>query len=104
VTLENVEFGDTITITATPFVRITVDGETKEIIYDSFEEKHSIYFNSIGSYSDFTIGDEIWKFYIDEDNDSNLYIEYNVSGPNVTNKTVQLYYRVLGLNESVIKP
>ena len=103
--LKNVEFGDTVTITATPFVRITVDGTTKEIVYDSFEETYSIYFNSIGSYSDFTIGDEIWKFYIDEDNDSNLYIEYNVSGPNVTNRAVQLYYRVLDLNgETIIKP
>ena len=102
--LKNVEFGDTITITATPFVKITVDGVTKEIIYDRFEEAYTIYFNSIGSYSDFTIGDEIWKFYVDEDDDSNLYIEYNVSGPNITNKSVQLYYRILDLNgETVIK-
>ena len=96
--LENLNFGDTVTFNATPVLRI---GE-KEIIYKDFKETYSFHLNSIGDYSDFTLGDEIWKFYIDEDDTDNLYIEYNVTGPDVTKSTVQLYYRVLNLNGNVI--
>lgn len=98
VELKDLNFGDTIKFNATPILKI---GE-KEIIYNSFEESYSFYLNSIGDYSDFTLGDEIWKFYIDEDDAKNLYIEYNVTGPDVTKSTVQLYYRVLDLNGNVI--
>ena len=94
----NIKFGDTIKFNAIPILKI---GE-KEIIYNSFEESYSFYLNSIGDYSDFTLGDEIWKFYIDEDDTKNLYIEYNVTGPDVTKSTVQLYYRVLDLNGNEI--
>ena len=98
VELKDLNFGDTIKFNATPILKI---GE-KEIIYNSFEESYSFYLNSIGDYSDFTLGDEIWKFYIDEDDTDKLYIEYNVTGPDVTKSTVQLYYRVLDLNGNVI--
>lgn len=101
--LKNVRFGDTINITATPILNISVDGTTKQIKYDSFVETYSVYFNSIGSYDDFKIGNEIWKFYIEEDAINKLYIEYNIAGPNVTNKSVQLYYRILDLNEQVLQ-
>jgi hypothetical protein len=53
--LTNLKFGSTITFKATPVVKIN----GKEIIYNSFTESHSIYLNSIGSYSDFKIGEEI---------------------------------------------
>ena len=92
--LENLKFGDTISFHATPVVKI---GE-KEIVYDDFTEPQSIYLNSVGSYSDFKIGEEIWKFYIDEDDLDNLYLEYDVTGPNVTNTDVGLKYRILDLN------
>lgn len=98
VELKDLNFGDTIKFNAIPILKI---GE-KEIIYNSFEESYSFYLNSIGDYSDFTLGDEIWKFYIDEDDTKNLYIEYNVTGPDVTKSTVQLYYRVLDLNGNEI--
>lgn len=96
--LDDLNFGDTITFNATPVLKI---GE-KEIIYKDFNETYSFHLNSIGDYSDFTLGDEIWKFYIDEDDADKLYIEYNVTGPDVTKSTVQLYYRVLDLNSNVI--
>ena len=96
--LTNLKFGSTITFKATPVVKIN----GKEIIYNSFTESHSIYLNSIGSYSDFKIGEEIWKFYIDDDDLNNLYLEYNIVGPSVTSSDVQLYYRVLDLNEKPI--
>ena len=96
--LEGLSFGDTITFHATPIVKVA----GKEITYDSFTESHSIYLNSIGSYSDFNIGNEIWKFYIDEDNVSELYLEYNITGPNVTKTDVMLYYRVFDLNGKLL--
>lgn len=96
--LEDLSFGETITFHATPIVKVA----GKEITYDSFTESHSIYLNSIGSYSDFNIGNEIWKFYIDEDDTSNLYLEYNITGPNVTKTDVMLYYRIIGLNGELL--
>lgn len=96
--LEDLSFGDTVTFHATPIVIVA----GKEITYDSFTESHSIYLNSIGSYSDFNIGNEIWKFYIDEDDTSNLYLEYNITGPNVTKTDVILYYRILDLNGKLL--
>lgn len=96
--LEDLSFGETITFHATPIVKVA----GKEITYDSFTESHSIYLNSIGSYSDFNIGNEIWKFYIDEDDTSNLYLEYNITGPNVTKTDVMLYYRIIDLNGELL--
>lgn len=98
VKLENLNFGKTITFNATPVLKIG----GKEIIYNDFKETYSFHLNSIGDYSDFTLGDEIWKFYIDEDDTENLYIEYNVTGPNVTKSAIQLYYRVRDLNNKEI--
>ena len=98
VKLENLNFGKTITFNATPVLKIG----GKEIIYNDFKETYSFHLNSIGDYSDFTLGDEIWKFYIDEDDTKNLYIEYNVTGPNVTKSAIQLYYRVRDLNDEEI--
>lgn len=98
VELKELYFGQNIKITATPFVEITVNNITKRIDYDSFEETYNIYLNSIGSYEDFTFGNDIWKFYIDEDDNESLYIEYDVTGPNVTKNEVQLYYRVLDID------
>lgn len=92
--LEDLEFGDTVSFNATPVVKVN----GKEIIYESFTESYSIYLNSIGSYSDFKIGEELWKFYIDEDDLDHLYLEYNITGPNITNADVGLNYRVLDLN------
>ena len=94
--LDGLKFGDTISFHATPVVRI----EEKEIVYNSFTESHSIYLNSVGVYSDFKIGEEIWKFYIDEDDLNNLYLEYNITGPNITNTDVWLNYRILDLNSN----
>ena len=94
VKLENLNFGKTITFNATPVLKIG----WKAIIYNDFKETYSFHLNSIGDYSDFTLGDEIWKFYIDEDDTKNLYIEYNVTGPNVTKSAIQLYYKVWDLN------
>ena len=88
--IKDVAFNQTISFCATPVIKIG----TKEIVYNSFSETYSIYLNSIGSYSDFNIGDEIWKFYIEEDDTSKLYLEYDISGPNVTTTDVKLYYRV----------
>ena len=96
--LDNLKFGDTISFHATPVIKIA----EKEIIYDSFTESYSIYLNSVGSYSDFKIGGEIWKFYIDEDDLGHLYLEYDVTGPSVTSTDVSLYYRVLNLKEDVV--
>ena len=97
--LKGLSFGDTITFHATPIVKIA----GKVITYDSFTESYSIHLNSIGSYSDFNIGDEIWKFYIDKDDLNNLYLEYNITGPNVTKTDVNLYYQILDLEYNTLK-
>jgi hypothetical protein len=55
----DLSFGDTLTIIATPFLRLNVNGEEKDIIYDKFSEFYSFYLNSIGSYSDFQFGESI---------------------------------------------
>lgn len=98
----DLSFGDTLTIIATPFLRLNVNGEEKDIIYDKFSESYSFYLNSIGSYSDFQFGESIWKFYIDEDDLEHLYLEYDVVGPDVTKEDVQLYYRVLDIQNNVL--
>lgn len=100
--VSNVSFGQTINIEAIPYVKVAVGGTIYKILYDSFTEKYNIYLNSVGSFSDFDLGKEIWKFYIDYDAKDQLYIEYDVTGPIVTNSDVQLYYRVLDLHQNVL--
>ena len=91
--IPDLKLGDTLEIIATPYI-IMVSGEvSKTIVYDSFEETTSIFLNDAGNYSDFTIGNELWKFYIDDD-DNYLYLEYDVVGPYITTSEVGLYYRI----------
>lgn len=91
--LDGLKLGDTISITATPFIKITTEETSRILFYDSFVESRSIFLNTVGSYDDFVIGSELWKFYID-DIDTELYLEYDVTGPYVTKSSVQLYYKI----------
>lgn len=104
IAFNDLSFGDTLTIVATPFLRLNVDDKERDIIYDKFSESYSFYLNSIGSYSDFQLGKSIWKFYIDEDDLEHLYLEYDIVGPNVTKEDVQLYYRILDIQNKVLTP
>lgn len=99
--LEGLLLGDAISITATPFIEITTNGISKILFYDSFVESRSVFLNTVGSYDDFTIGSELWKFYID-DVDTELYLEYDVFGPYVTDSSVQLYYRVWDIDGEIV--
>lgn len=96
--ISNLKLGDTLTIKATPFVKTS-----KTIWYDSFIEERTVFLNSVGSYNDFKIGSELWKFYID-DVDTELYLEYDVTGPYVTTSEVYLYYRILELEGKELQP
>lgn len=96
--ISNLKLGDTLIIKATPFVKTS-----KTIWYDSFVEERTVFLNSVGSYNDFKIGSELWKFYID-DVDTELYLEYDVSGPYVTTSEVYLYYRILELEGRELQP
>lgn len=96
--ISNLKLGDTLTIKATPFVKTS-----KTIWYDSFIEERTVFLNSVGSYNDFKIGSELWKFYID-DVDTELYLEYDVTGPYITTSEVYLYYRILELEGKELQP
>ena len=96
--ISNLKLGDTLIIKATPFVQTS-----KTIWYDSFIEERTVFLNSVGSYNDFKIGSELWKFYID-DVDTELYLEYDVTGPYVTSSEVYLYYRILELEGRELQP
>ena len=102
-TLKDVKHGEIITVEATPLIEIHVEDVVRTIEYDSFTDYISINLNSIGSYSDFNIGNEIWKFYVDEDSPQELYLEYDVTGPNVTTNTISLYYKILDLDGEVLR-
>ena len=91
--IEKIDKQSNVTITATPIVKITTEGEEKVIIYDNLIESTTFNVNSIGSIDDFKIATDLWKFYTDFDSDA-LQLEYNVSGPNVTNSIVNLFYRI----------
>lgn len=99
--IEDIELGTSLHIKATPYIKITTESASKEIIYNSFIEEITISLTSIGSYSDFNIGTDLWKFYID-DSDEELYLEYDVTGPYVTTSEVNLYYRVLDIDENIL--
>lgn len=101
--LKKVKHGEIITVEATPLIEIHVEDVVRTIEYDSFTDYISINLNSIGSYSDFNIGNEIWKFYVDKDSPQELYLEYDVTGPNVTTNTVSLYYKILDLDGEVLR-
>lgn len=102
-TIDNLNFGDNLMIEATPIVNVVVNGITKTIEYDPFKESYNISLNSIGSYNDFVLANEIWKFYIEDDTPNSLYMEYNVTGPNVTEKDINLYCKILDINKTVVQ-
>ena len=91
--IENIDKQSNIVITAMPVVKIATDGVERNIIYDNLLETTSFNVNSIGSIDDFKIATDLWKFYTDFDSNA-VQLEYNVSGPNVTNSIVNLFYRI----------
>ena len=101
INLNDIEFNDEITIIAYPVITIET-GVTRKIIYDN-PERRTFNIKSKGDVNDFTFGNTLWKFYIDSDDPEDLYIEYNVEGPTLTNNSVQLYYRIRSLDKETIK-
>lgn len=98
--LSQLNQGDKLTITATPFIQITVDDRIYKVVYDNFTENLNESLTNIGSFSDFSIATDIWKFWVEDDDDQRLYLEFDIKGPVVTNKTVDLYYKATKLNET----
>lgn len=100
ITLSDLSQGDKLTIIATPFIQITVDDVVHKIVYDNFTEHLNISLTNIGSFSDFRIADNIWKFWIEDDDKQKLYLEFDISGPSITNGKIDLYYKINKLTES----
>ena len=98
--LTDLDLNTPLYIKATPYVNVGVDLKSKNIIYDSFIEERTVMLNHVGNYSDFNIGTEVWKFFIDPDSNEELYLTYNIVGPHITASEVNLYYRVLDLDEN----
>ena len=92
--LYNLNQGDTISAYVTPFIQITVDGKTYKVQYDNFTENISVMIANVGTYDDFNIATNTWKFWVEEDDDDHLYLEFDISGPIVTSNTINLYYKV----------
>lgn len=93
---------DVIKLTAIPFFTV----KEKSLYYDPFKEIIEIPLNSIGDWSDFKLGSSIWKFWAElekwEETPSNCYLEFDVTGPLVTTSIINLYYRVLDVDENII--
>ena len=91
--LDNLTKDSNITFEAMPFVRINTKGKIRKIYYDNLVETYSVSLTSIGTFADFTVATDLWKFYTDP-NASELYLEYDVKGPQVTSEEVGLVYRL----------
>ena len=98
-TLSNLNKKDNIIIEATPYLKIITDDVERIINYDHLKEYFSFTINTIGSASDFRIGEKLWKFYAEPNGnlDNVCYIEFDVNGPAVTSNQVDLFYRLLDI-------
>lgn len=99
--INNLQKNDNIIIEAVPYLEIKTNGETKIINYDNLREIYSFTLNTIGTSADFHIAEGLWKFYT-EPNGDQLYLEFDVSGPNVTSELVNLYYRIHNIDNNSI--
>ena len=100
-TISDLNKNDNIIIEATPYLKLITNGTTRVINYDHLKEFFSFTINTIGSASDFHIGEKLWKFYAEPDGNSDnvLYMEFDVSGPAVTSDQVNLFYRLLNVSD-----
>lgn len=92
--IHNLNQGDKLTITVTPFIQVVVDNELYKVVYDNFTENLDVSLANIGSFSDFKIAKDLWKFWLEKDDDDNLYLEFDIAGPLITSNTVNLYYKI----------
>ena len=100
-TIKSLSKNDNVIIEAIPYLKIITNGEQRIINYDNLIESFSFTLNNIGSYKDFKIAENLWKFYAEPKSNKNedvLYMEFDVTGPNVTSDAVNLYYRLWNLN------
>ncbi len=117
-TVEELNKTDTITIYSVPKINIsrldknenadrsineTTDEPTDasttiySLIYDNFEFKQNIQLNSIGDMSKINFGTDLFKFWVnndDEDKPKSLVIEYNLNGPFIPSSDINLYYAI----------
>lgn len=94
INLSGLNQGDVVSIVATPFISINVDDKTYKIVYDNFAENLDVSLTTAGSYDDFKLANNIWKFWLEDDDKNNLYLEFDISGPVVTSNTINLYYKI----------
>lgn len=94
INLSGLNQGDIVSIVATPFIKINVDNKSYKIVYDNFTENLDISLTTVGSYDDFKLASNTWKFWLEDDDKNNLYLEFDISGPVVTSNTINLYYKI----------
>lgn len=92
--LSGLNQGDKLSIVVTPFIQLQVDDQIYKVVYDNFTESLDISLTNIGSFSDFKIAGNTWKFWREDDDQENLYVEFDITGPVITSNTINLYYRI----------
>ena len=93
-TMSGLNQGDKLSVVVTPFIQVHVDGKTYRVVYDNFTESLDISLTNIGAFSDFKIAGNTWKFWLEDDDSDNLYVEFDITGPIITSNTINLYYRI----------
>lgn len=101
ISLTNLNANDIIQIVATPVILFTQDNIKYKIKYDLNEFKFSYILDSLGSFSDYSFGTEIWKFWVESANPEQLYLDVNIDGPIVSKGDVKLYYTIHEIEEKV---
>lgn len=97
--LQDLNQGDQLSVTVTPFIQVNVNNHVYKVVYDNFTEKLDVTLANVGSFSDFNIANDVWKFWIEEDDPDNLYMEFDISGPLVTSNTTNLYYKITPISD-----
>lgn len=92
--INNINQGDKISIQAIPFIQVTVDDKIYKIEYDNCKETIDVSIANIGSYDDFVFANNTWKFWLEEEDPDNLYLEFDIGGPIITSNTINLYYKI----------
>lgn len=93
-TMNGLNQGDKLSVVVTPFIQVHVDDKTYRVVYDNFTESLDISLTNIGAFSDFKIAGNTWKFWLEDDDPDNLYVEFDITGPIITSNTINLYYRI----------
>ena len=94
ISLSNLSQGDSVKIIVTPFIQTNVDGTLYKVVYDNLSESLDISISNLGSFNDFKIAENIWKFWVEKDDPDNLYLEFDVAGPLITSSEINLYYKI----------